>query len=280
VARGYWEQPEESDLTFRAYTANGEGPYLRTGDLGFFHDGELYITGRIKDLIILRGRNHYPHDIEQTAERSHPALRPAGGAAFAVEADIGERLVFVSEVERSGRTVPAEEVAAAVSLAVAEQHDVPVDAVLLLRPGSIPKTSSGKIQRHTCKACYLAGTLDVVGAWERPAAEVTNVPDARHPTPDAPCPAADDIQAWLVERLARKLRVAHDQLDPSEPLARYGLDSLTAVQVAGELEQWLGRPLSPVLVYDHPTIEALARFLGSGAGEPLLQLAGHLHCRQ
>jgi acyl transferase domain-containing protein/acyl-CoA synthetase (AMP-forming)/AMP-acid ligase II/acyl carrier protein len=261
IAQGYWQRSEESEKTFRAYTAAGDGPFLRTGDLGFVHDGGLYVTGRIKDLIILRGRNHYPQDIENTVEQSHLALRPACGAAFAAEVEGGERLVIVYEVERNGRVVPVGEVASAVRRAVAEQHEVSVDAVVLLKPGSIPKTSSGKIQRHACKAGYLAGTLHVVGAWEAPADDDETTAETRHPTG----PGADEIRTWLVERIARKLHVPAGTLDPREPLARYGLDSLTAVQLAGELEQWLGRPLSPVLVYDHPTVEALAQFLAGKA---------------
>jgi acyl transferase domain-containing protein/acyl carrier protein len=178
--------------------------------------------------------------------------------------------VIVSEVERTGRNVPADVVAAAVCQAVAEQHDVPVDAVVLLKPGSTPKTSSGKIQRHACKAGYLAGKLDVVGAWERPAAtparETERGAESRSAAPENAGKSAPDVRAWLVERVAGKLRVPPEQLDPREPLARYGLDSLTAVQLAGELEQWLGRPLSPVLVYDYPTIDALAEHL-AGADE-------------
>ena len=152
-------------------------------------------------------------------------------------------------------SVPAEAVAAAVTQAVSEAHEVPVDAVVLLKPGSIPKTSSGKIQRHACKAGYLAGTLDVIGAWQRPVEMVTEQAESGSPATE------DEIRSWLVDRISRKLRLPAAELDPREPLARYGLDSLTAVQTAGELEQWLGRPISPVLVYDHPTIESLARFL-------------------
>jgi acyl transferase domain-containing protein/acyl-CoA synthetase (AMP-forming)/AMP-acid ligase II/acyl carrier protein len=262
VAQGYWRRPEATVATFGAHTVGGEGPFLRTGDLGFLYNGELYITGRIKDLIILRGRNLYPQDIEKTAEACHPALRLGCGAAFAVDGPEGERLVFVSEVERSARSVSAEEVAAAVNRAVIEAHEAPVDAVVLLRPGSIPKTSSGKIQRHACKADFLAGSLDVLSHWDRPA----EAPE----TAAAPIagPAADEIRAWLVERIARKLRLPITDLDPREPLARYGLDSLTAVQTAGELEEWLGRPISPVLVYDHPTIDSLSHFLANGVARP------------
>jgi acyl transferase domain-containing protein/acyl-CoA synthetase (AMP-forming)/AMP-acid ligase II/acyl carrier protein len=266
VAQGYWQRPEDSERCFGARTTDGDGPFLRTGDLGFFHAGELYVTGRIKDLIIIRGRNLYPQDVEQTAEASHPALRNGCGAAFAIETDGEERLIYVSELERTGRTTPADEVAAAVTRAVVEALEVPVDAVVLLKPGGIPKTSSGKIQRHACRAGYLAGTLDVIATWQRPAE--TEVETASPNAVWAGGRTADDIRAWLVDRIARKLRMPVVDLDPQEPLARYGLDSLTAVQTAGELEQWLGRPLSPVLVYDHPTIDSLARFL---AGERAIQ---------
>jgi acyl transferase domain-containing protein/acyl-CoA synthetase (AMP-forming)/AMP-acid ligase II/acyl carrier protein len=255
VAQGYWERPEDTERTFGARTAAGNGPFMRTGDLGFLHDGELYITGRIKDLIILRGRNLYPQDIEQTAEATHPALRSGCGAVFGIESEDGERLVYVSEVERSGRNVAADDVAAVVTRAVAEAHEVPIDAIVLLKPGSIPKTSSGKIQRHACKAGYIAGTLDVIATWERP-----NQAAAQTPT-SAVSATLDEIRSWLLERIAAKLRLSAATIDPREPLARYGLDSLTAVQTAGELEQWLGRPISPVLVYDHPSIDALAGFL-------------------
>jgi acyl transferase domain-containing protein/acyl-CoA synthetase (AMP-forming)/AMP-acid ligase II/acyl carrier protein len=256
VAQGYWQRPDDSERTFGGRTATGEGPFMRTGDLGFLHDGELYITGRIKDLIILRGRNLYPQDIEQTAEAAHPALRNGCGAAFAVEADGGEQLVYVSEVERSSRSVPAEEVAAAVTRAVAEAHEAGVDAVVLLKPGGIPKTSSGKIQRHACKAGYLAGSLDIIGSWVRPADPVDPAPEST-----SGAATADEVRSWLIERIARKLRIPAADIDPREPLSRYGLDSLTAVQTAGELEQWLGRTLSPVIAYDYPTIEALAAHL-------------------
>jgi acyl-CoA synthetase (AMP-forming)/AMP-acid ligase II len=164
VAQGYWNRPEEIAQTFQAYLADtGEGPFLRTGDLGFIHDGELYVTGRQKDVIIIHGTNHYPQDIELTVEKSHPALRPSAGAAFAVEIAGAERLVVVQEVE--GHHKPdVEAVAAAIREAVFAQHELQVYAVVLIKQGSIPKTSSGKIQRHACRADFLADTLDVVGS--------------------------------------------------------------------------------------------------------------------
>jgi acyl carrier protein len=164
VAQGYWGRPEETEHTFRAHLANtGEGPFLRTGDLGFLYHGELFVTGRLKDLIVIRGLNHYPQDIERTAERCHAALRPEGCAAFAETSDEGEQLVVVQELERRYvRSANLSEVISSVRSAVAEHHELQVHAVVLVRTGSIPKTSSGKIQRRATQAAYEADTLEVV----------------------------------------------------------------------------------------------------------------------
>jgi acyl-CoA synthetase (AMP-forming)/AMP-acid ligase II len=161
VASGYWNRPDDSRETFGAVLRDtGEGPFLRTGDLGFVYDGEVVVTGRLKDLIILDGRNHYPQDIEHTVSTSAPALRPNACAAFSVDGEAGERLVVAAEVDRGVRD--AHEIVLAVRRAVALTHDVRADVVVLVRPGTLPKTSSGKIQRHAARAAFLAGTLDVV----------------------------------------------------------------------------------------------------------------------
>lgn len=180
VTLGYWNRPEETQRTFNAYLADtGEGPFLRTGDLGFLRDGELFVTGRLKDLIIIAGRNLYPHDIESTVERSHAAIRSGCSVAFSVDVTDDERLIVAAEIERrfqleqrqrngEARDVsqngqsPADldAVVRAVRRAVAEEHDVRVHAVVLLRAGSIPKTPSGKIQRRVCQARFRDGTLE------------------------------------------------------------------------------------------------------------------------
>jgi acyl-CoA synthetase (AMP-forming)/AMP-acid ligase II len=164
VALGYWNRPAETEATFCAHIADtGEGPFLRTGDLGFFIDGDLVIAGRLKDLIILAGRNHYPQDIELTVEQAHPALRSSCCAAFSVNCDGAERLIVMAEVEprhrklakHNGSAPDTDEIVQAIRRAVAEQHGLHVYDVRLLRPGSIPKTTSGKIQRNTCRSSYL-----------------------------------------------------------------------------------------------------------------------------
>ncbi len=169
VAHGYWNRPEDTDRTFHARIAGEDDDrgWLRTGDLGFTHEGELYIAGRIKDLIIIDGRNHYPQDIEETVEAAHPAIRPSATAAFAVDGPDGERLVIVAELEREhmpGRpgAISLAELTQLVRRAIAEQHAVQLHDLVLLKTGYIPKTTSGKIQRHACRIGYLDGTLNRV----------------------------------------------------------------------------------------------------------------------
>jgi acyl-CoA synthetase (AMP-forming)/AMP-acid ligase II len=171
VARGYWNRPEESHAVFAARLAGGDegedGPadsggdaFLRTGDLGFAAGGCLFVTGRIKDLIIIDGRNIYPQDVELTATGSHPAVRQNGCAAFAIDSGVEERLVIVAEIERRPQATRSD-IVKAIRRAVSEEHDVRVFDVALIRAASLPRTSSGKIQRSACRAAYLEKTLEL-----------------------------------------------------------------------------------------------------------------------
>ena len=167
VAHGYWQRPEATRETFEAQIA-GEGAdrYLRTGDLGFMQDGELFITGRIKDLIIIRGTNHYPQDIEWTVQQTHEAMRPDYGACFSIIEDGEEQLVVVQEIERSHQNkMDAEELIAEIRQAISEAHELQVYAVALVKSGNVLKTSSGKIQRRKCRASFLAGELETLADW-------------------------------------------------------------------------------------------------------------------
>jgi 8-amino-7-oxononanoate synthase len=183
VAQGYWGRREETEHTFQARLRDrGEGVYLRTGDLGFFQDGELFVASRLKDLIIIRGLNHYPHDIELTAEKSHAAIRPGCGAAFTVEVGEEPRLVIVYEVERRQQS-DVDEVFEAIRRDVGSEHELQLDAIVLVKPGSIPKTSSGKIQRHACRNAFLQGTLEEIARTGGDSAEwaAASVPTTRGP---------------------------------------------------------------------------------------------------
>ncbi len=179
IGKGYWQREEQTEATFRATLANNpDKTYLRTGDLGFIQDGELYITGRIKDMMILWGRNHYPQHIEETVESCHPALRPNHGAAFSIDVNGEEQLVIAHEINRTNlRKLNAEEVVGAIRLAVGEQNMANVFAVALLKTGSIPKTSSGKIQRRACQSMFLNGSLNTVAQWQQSEIPETDITD-------------------------------------------------------------------------------------------------------
>ncbi len=270
VAQGYWQQAETTQATFQAHlTDPPEGPFLRTGDLGFLREGQLFITGRLKDLIIIRGRNHYPQDLELTVQSAHPDLRENAGAAFAVDIEGHEQLVIVQEVERTAlRDLDAEAVIKAIRQAVSEQHEVQVYSVALLKTASIPMTSSGKIQRHACRQGFLNQTLEVVGHWtaqlstweaEQLQQEIESWEQAQE---EETGPMTQErIQDWLLTHLALYLKMPPDQIDVEEPLASYGLDSSVAVSITGELGEWLNQELDPTLFWEYPSIETLAHHL-------------------
>jgi acyl-CoA synthetase (AMP-forming)/AMP-acid ligase II/acyl carrier protein len=233
ITKGYWNNPEETERTFRAYLADtGEGPFLRTGDLGFIHDGHLYISGRIKDLIIIRGLNHYPHDIEHTAELAHEALQTGAVAAFSVDIDNEERLVIAGEVKRTFlRDLKPGEVFESVMEAVAENHQLQVYSIVLLKPGSLPKTSSGKIQRYACKTEYLRNELEIIA---------NQTTDRRPETGDRRPSTADQIQDWLIAWMVKELKISRGSIDIDKQITAYGLDSLKAVVLARDAEDYFG----------------------------------------
>ncbi len=263
VAAGYWGQPEATAASFGARTADGDGPWLRTGDFGFLRDGELFVTGRSKDLIILRGRNHYPQDIELTVERSHPALRPGCGAAFAVDTPEGageERLVVVQEVRREHREDDPAELVAAIRRAVAEEHEVQVHAVVLLRPATIPKTTSGKIQRAACRARFLDGTLEALGGWQSPA--------GAEAAPAAPeeLDRPEGVRRWLASEVAARAGMTAEEIDLDRPLDHYPLDSLAAMELMHAIESRLGVVLSMESFFAGGSLAELADGIVARAG--------------
>ncbi|BBY32892.1 fatty-acid--CoA ligase [Mycolicibacter minnesotensis] len=169
VAQGYRGKPEDTEQTFGAYLADtGEGPYLRTGDLGFMSAGEVFITGRCKDLIVLRGNNYYPNDIEKTVQGSHPGLLSGRGAAFAVEPQPGggEHLVVVQEVHAAGDAPALAGLLGRIRAAINRHHGIEAHAVVLVEAGSIPTTSSGKIQRQAARQRFVDGGFTALAQWQ------------------------------------------------------------------------------------------------------------------
>ncbi|HEX7446273.1 MAG TPA: amino acid adenylation domain-containing protein [Pirellulales bacterium] len=283
IGEGYWNRPRESVETFAATLPNGDGPFLRTGDLGFLDGGELFITGRLKDLIILQGRNHYPHDLEQTVAGSHPALKLDGGAAFSVDVSGQERLVIVQEVMRP-RKVDLPAVAETIRARIAESHGVAASAICLIPAGTLPKTSSGKTRRSACREFFLAGSLGAVFEWceeewrmdgEESAAEAVSKLTAPPNTPTE-CRLA---QIWSdvlgldppVGQAFQPDSVGLGQSQAGKPDLRHcdihtsffdvGGQSLLASQLAARIQAEFGVEMPIRVLFESPTIARLAAWL-------------------
>jgi amino acid adenylation domain-containing protein len=243
VAGGYWARPELTGPTYRAALAGDDQPWLRTGDLGFLDGDELYLTGRLKDLITVRGANHYPQDIEQTAGLSNPALPPGRGAAFGVDDGTQENVVLVHEVAGRQAGGDLQAVLEAARAAVFAEHGLALQEVVLVRPGGVPRTSSGKVRRRATREGYLKGTLPVL-ARSGPG----------RPVDPEPAEGADPLLALV----AAVLDVPAGTLDPTRPLVAQGLDSLRAVRLSAELD------LDPAQVLAAATVAELASLLAAG----------------
>ena len=268
VAGGYYNGNGTNEATFGAYLSDtGEGPFLRTGDLGFCRDGELYVAGRRKDMIIIQGRNHCPQDIEQTIQLEHPDLRSGCGAAFSIEVQGYERLVVVNELERGRRDVDVDELLRSVRWAVATEHEIEVYAVVILKPTKLPRTSSGKVRRYLCREMFQKDQLNEVARWVESPAETSGLIAGSGTDRAAPAvpKSAEEIRGWLVDQVAGRLGAAPIEISISKPLFEFGMSSLDTVTIAANLEDWLGRELSPTAVYNYPTIEALAGWLSQQA---------------
>ena len=273
VAQGYWQRPEQTEQAFRAKLAGSKTNFLRTGDLGFFHNQELFVTGRLKDIVIIHGRNHYPQDIEQTVENAHEAIQISGCAAFSVEKRSAEQLVVAAEVTRAYlRSLHEDEqikneIVLAIRRAVSKTHELQLYAIQLLKTGSLPKTSSGKVQRKQCRRQFLDSSLTVIGEWTRDLQAVAAPSEEISVVLSELTTEQEKIQAveiWLMNRIAHRAQITPAEIDRQEPLASYGLNSLQVVEMSTELEAWLGHPVMPTIVYDFPTVAALAQQLVVG----------------
>ena len=256
VAQGYWNRPEETQNTFRArLTGVSDETFLRTGDLGFLHDGELFITGRLKDLIIIRGRNLYPQDIEQTVAECHADLRRGGGAAFSVEMEGEERLVIVQELDRHASS-DVDALVQRVRQAVTEEHEVQPHAIALVKAGSVPKTSSGKLQRGACRKMFLSGSFEILAEWRE---EATQGSETLLVVPAVEPENEEDIKEFLKSLFASRLGTVATEVDVDESVTRYALDSLQAIELMHAVEVSLGIVLPMTSFLQSPSITELAQ---------------------
>ncbi|MFB6277512.1 MAG: AMP-binding protein [Halothece sp.] len=264
VAQGYWRKDQETAQTFQASLPDApEKIFLRTGDLGTYQQGELYITGRRKDLIIIRGQNYYPQDIEETVEQAHSGLRKGCGAAFGMTQSDTEQLAVVQEVERRYRRQPLDPLIQAIREAISAQHDLQVATVVLIKPTTIPKTSSGKIQRRACRQMWLEGELDVLAEWHLPTndnqslsyliQELTKQYQQAPPHKQRPL-----LEAYVCAQIAKALCLpSPETIDMNKSFLALGMDSLTGATLANELENHLGISLASTFALEYPTVNAL-----------------------
>ncbi len=290
VGAGYWEKPEISEKTFGAMTADGQGPFLRTGDLGFFEDGQLFVAGRVKDLIIVRGVNRYPQDIEQTVEECHESIQSSSAAAFSDDVESRERLIIAVEVQRSLEE-DWEPVIQAIRKSVTQAHELPPDAVILVRSGSLPKTSSGKIQRHACLRGFKDGTLRVIAKWVSwedglpeaapmiAASTLQQVSGQKASSESRPTAVTAkktrDPDVDMVELVKRAIKsVAQDRaklLDlDTNIVVDLGLDSLERLQIAHTLESAFGGRIPEEVLQEIETVREIAEALETLFGKDRL----------
>ena len=277
VTNGYWQHREETQQTFNAFTADTqEGPFLRTGDLGFMREGNLYVTGRLKDLIIIRGNNYFPHDIERTVQESHLAFQQGTTAAFSMSNGPDEHLVVVQEIRRHQSLTDFEHLTSAIRQAVSLEHDLPVHAVILVKPGSIPKTTSGKLQRQACKEAFLTERLISLHASINTGTQQT-FPDFAL-THTLLLNASPHEQQRLLENfvessVAQSLNMDLGSLKSSQPINEIGIDSLMSAQLTCQIERATGVALPPSTFLQNCTIGALAKQL-------IAQLPGQIESQQ
>ena len=271
VARGYWGREGDSCDTFGAsLSGEANGGYLRTGDLGFFLDGDLFVTGRLKDVIIIRGSNHYPHDIERTAENSHEAVDM--GAAFSVEGQREEQLVVVHQIRREHRKADMDEVLRSIRTSIVEEHELDPQSIVLIRPASLPITSSGKVQRSRCRDQYLAGELSIVAEWTKPVGDNEGIESGEQLTAAKPSflqnlEQADqsklsaEVEEWLIGWLTARAGLEPGTMQANTPFAELGIDSLTAVEISQDMDEVLGLQLPPMVIWSCPTAAELSVYL-------------------
>jgi polyketide synthase 12 len=257
VAKGYWNNADATAATFgAALPARAEAAFLRTGDAGFVSEGQLFVTGRLKDLIIIYGRNFYPQDIELTVG-AHPAIRAGNSVAVAVTRDRLEGVGVVAELEKDHLSGDLAGIAESISAAVWEEHEVSVFQIAFLKPARLPKTTSGKPQRARTRELLLSGDLAEVFRWPQQQAEVSG-------------PSAPDGE-WVLLDLVRKqigsvLGRPPGAIDPSRPLGDLGIDSVMAVDLRGRLAAATGLRLRSTLLFDYPTADAVAGHLATLSG--------------
>ncbi|CEG57892.1 AMP-binding protein [Legionella fallonii] len=257
VAQGYWEDSVDANQIFTSFLQDGSGPYLRTGDLGFIHKEHLYITGRFKDLIIIRGHNYYPHDIEQTIEQCYSGIKQGYTVAFSINSAFEEKLVIVSEIV-SSKIFNNEECIDAIKNAVSKSHGLAPYEIVLIPAKTLQKTTSGKIQRQKTKQLFLNKSLPIIGHW-RTKDEAHSIVTAVH----HPSYAPNDVHKWLLSWIKAKKNLSEDEINKIKDVAHLGMDSLHLTEFVVDLKNKFNISIDPLDLLNCGSIEQLAHHLVS-----------------
>ncbi len=258
VGRGYWNRPDESLEIFRARPFGLDEEFLRTGDLGFLWHEQLFVTGRHKDLLIIRGANFHPHDIEHVLEAAIPWLRAGFGAVFSVEEEREERLVVAYELDDVGRRPSEAEFEAVVSV-LSREFGLQPHAIVLVRRNRIPRTTSGKIRRQQCRAEFLTGQLAVVAEWRSPASRARSEADSLEIRLTDGTDVEQAVRHIFKAHLAELLGMPADQIDENRSIYDLGIDSLMAARLQNRVEDSLGVRLELARVLDAGTVDCMVR---------------------
>lgn len=259
VSAGYWQKEAETSQTFDQELEGVKG-YLRTGDLGFLRNKELYITGRIKDLIIVRGQNFYPDDLEHFTVRSHEALSQGSTIALSVEHDNREKLVIVQEIRRTFQQMTNfPEVFEAIRVAISEQFGIEADHLVLVTTKSIPKTSSGKVMRAKARQQYLNGELSKIAEWK------SNTVTHKHERDQSKIEqhSTHSLELLFSRLLSEKTGIPLESIDRNTSIKEIGLESIKTVELSVDLEAYLEVTLDPSFIREFNTVKEIAQFLFS-----------------
>lgn len=265
VAQGYWQNEQATKDTFQAYTQDtNEGPFLRTGDLGFLHQDELFVTGRLKDLIIINGVNYYPQDIEWTVEQNHELIRNSQSAAFSITVNDEEKLVIVVELEK--QQADTQDVIHKIRETIFDYYELQPHAVVLLKKGSVLKTSSGKIQRHGCKKAFLNNELNEITRHIL-SEDISNIFVAPQ----------SKVEVQIAQIWSDMLLVPFEQISIQDSFFKYGGQSLLAVEVINQINQCFNTSLTAYVLFEYSTIDQLTTHIDQLASQEHSEIEHEIH---
>ncbi|KTD12093.1 saframycin Mx1 synthetase B [Legionella gratiana] len=255
IAKGYWNKPELTKATFENQLPDSpDVSYLRTGDLGFINQGNLYVTGRIKDLLIIHGKNYYPQDIEQAIAQSHTQFESQGAAAFVVKVENRRELIVLQEIKREAiNRVELDSLFSDIQAILLDQFGLIPYSIVLIKPYTLPKTSSGKIQRWLARKAFLDKTLKSIAHWHRDSKNQTSIISLTS--------SSIGIKKWLNEWLMRRLNMTLSDCDYEKSITALGVNSIAAVELSNDLQAKIGKQFELLPLFEQYTLNQLITFL-------------------